>query len=662
VDPASPPAPRSERKTVCNRDCPDTCSIVAEVEAGRVIALRGDPQHPVTRGALCYRTNHFLSTQYSPERLTEPLLRKAGELTPVSWDEALDHIAQALQQIKRESGPEAIVLYRSGGSLGMLKWLTDYFFTLFGPVTSKRGDICSGAGEAAQELDFGECDSSDIFDLLHAKHILVWGKNLATSSPHTLRVLRDARKRGARALLIDPVHHETVKHCDGYIQPRPGSDFALALAVARICFERGWVDPQAADYCDNLPEFRALAFARDVAGWCAQADVTVEQAHAIACCLAERPCAILVGWGMNRRSNSGAIVRALDALSAITGNLGIQGGGVSFYFKRRSAFDLTFTQTPAPPRTVREPLLAQDIAALRDPPARALWVTCGNPVSMLPDSAYTARVIAGLELSVVVDSFLTDTARAASVVLPTTTLLEADDLLGSYGHHYLGVAQPVVAAPPGVRSDLEILQALAERLGLAAAMSGDARSWKERLVAARLEQRGVTLDQLERAPQRSPFAPGVLFADRCFKTPSGKVNLITSAHAPDRETGATGTASDAEREAASAYPLTLLALSTPKSQCAQWATPPQLPLPLTVHPTAAGGIANGAICEIESRVGRMTVRLLLDDRQRPDLALLPKGGHHSANASANALITPRLTDLGEGAALYEERIRIVPLA
>jgi anaerobic selenocysteine-containing dehydrogenase len=638
---------RIERKTVCNRDCPDVCSIVATVENERVIALRGDRDHPVTRGALCYRTNQFLKRQYSTERLTTPLMRKHGELRPVDWDEALDFIADGLTRIKHESGAASIVHYRSGGSLGLLKHLSDYFFALFGPVTTKSGDICSGAGEAAQALDFGICDSSDLFGLLQSRQILIWGKNLVTSSPHTLRIVREARQRGARLTLIDPVHHDTVKHCDTYIQPRPGGDFALGMAVARLCFERGLIDPAAESYCDNLAAFRALTQRRSVDAWCDQAAVSCEQAELIAGALADRPCAILVGWGMGRRSNGGAIVRALDALGAITGNLGVAGGGVSFYFKRRGAYDMSFTEPVPAPRHVREPLLGHDLAALRDPAARALWVTCGNPVAMLPDSEQLVRVMAELELSVVVDAFLTDTAKLATVVLPTTTLLEADDLLGSYGHQYLGVARPVSAPPPGVRSDLEIVQALAPRLGLGDALAGSARDWKQRIVATRLEQQGVTLDMLESGAVQNPLSRSVLFADRKFATASGKVNLIIEEPPP---------LTAAERS----YPLRLLALSTPKSQCSQWATELESPPPLTVHPSAAEGFRDGEVCQLESPLGRISVRLIFDPRQRADLALMPKGGARDAAACANSLIAARLTDLGQGGALYEECVRLVP--
>jgi anaerobic selenocysteine-containing dehydrogenase len=639
------------RKTVCNRDCPDACHIVATVEDGRAVRLGGDPSHPITRGFLCYRTSHFLETQYSPERLLSPLLRKGGELVAVSWDEALDFAAERLLAIRREWGPAAIFHYKSGGSLGMLKAISEAFFERFGPVTTKRGDICSGAGDSAQMTDFGEEDSHDLTDLLNAKSILLWGKNVVTSSPHTVPVLREARARGAELVLIDPVHHKTASLCAAFHPIRPGGDFALAMAVARVLFERGWEDPQAATYCDHLDAFRALAFRRSVASWCAQADVPASVADDLARRLGPgKPTAILVGWGMGRRTSGGAIVRALDALCAVSGNIGIPGGGVSFYFNRRGVFDTSFfVGLRAAPRTVCEPLFGEEVLGMSEPPIRAVWVTAGNPVAMLPASDTVAEALRTRELVVVVDSFLTDTARLAHLVLPTTTLLEADDLLGAYGHHYIGSATPVVAPPPGVKSDLEIVQELARRVGLAGELDGTAREWKERILARKLAPHGISLDVLEREAVRTPLAPKVLFADRKFSTPSGRVNLITEA--PEEQT-------DPD---AAAFPLFLMALSTDKSQSSQWVRPADGPVVVTVHPDAAQGVPDGGACRIESRIGTMAVRLRHDPAQRREVAIVPKGGHLRDGRCANRLIRARTTDLGEGGALYEERVRIVPL-
>ena len=651
------------RKTTCNRDCPDACSIVATVTDGRITHLGGDPDHPITQGFLCYRTSHFLNQQYAPGRLTSPLLRnpQTGRLEPVSWDHALSFAAEALLRIRAESGPAAIFHYRSGGTLGMVPKVVDLFFERFGPVTGKRGDICSGAGDFAQETDFGVEDSSDIFDLYNARSILLWGKNVWASSPHMIPILREAKRRGARLTLIDPVWHRTATLCERTIAVRPGGDFALAMAVALRLHEQGKWTTQAAHFCDHLPEFTALCQAKTVAAWAAQADVSIAEVDHLAAALSDgAPATILVGWGMGRRGNGVAIVRALDALGAVSGNLGIAGGGVSFYFKRRAAFDTSFCHGQAP-RTVCEPLFGRDILAASDPPIRAVWITAGNPVAMLPESHTTVQALKSRELVVVVDSWLSDTAELATLVLPCNTLLEADDVLGSYGHHYLGVARPVVPPPPDVKSDLEIIQGLAERVGLSDVVAGSARDWQQRMIAPRLSPHGVTLEQLEAGPVRSPLAPSVIFAPQPgervpsgFATPSGRVNLL---HDPALPTAAAPPQLDAD------YPLLLLSLSTERSQSSQWPVPHSGPAVLTVHPdvAAALGLAEGSIARLESRIAHMDVRLHLDPRQRRDVALTAKGGHLRDGRCANALVAAKCTDAGEGGALYDEPVRLRPL-
>ena len=626
---------REIRKTVCNRDCPDACSIVAHVEDGKVVQLGGDPLHAVTDGFLCWRTHNFLPLQYSPERLTAPLLR--GK--PVSWDEALDFAAGELLRIRAESGPAAIFNYRSGGSLGALKHLVDYFFSEFGPATVKGGDICSGAGDAAQLLDFGVEDAHDIFDLLHSRNILLWGKNVVVSSPHTVPVLK---RSGARKMLIDPVWHRTANLCDAFVQPRPGGDFALAMAVARILFERGWVDRAAASYCDNLDAFRELAYSRALGEWCTEADVGIDVPGDIALRLHEGPTAILVGWGMARRVNGGAIVRALDALCAISGNIGVAGGGVSYYFWRRKNFDFSFIKRQ-PPRTVLEPLFGPQVLAAADPPIRAIWITAGNPVAMLPESGTVDRALRSREFVCVVDSWHTDTTRAATLVLPCPTLLEDDDLMGAYGNHFVGASRPVVPPPPGVKSDLEIIQGLAARVGLGKLLAGTARQWKERILR---RDAGFTVADLEeRGPQRSQLSAPVLFADRKFKTATGRVNLMTSA--PPRA------------QVSPEFPLYLMALSTDKAQNSQWSKgQPAGPPVVIVHPDSAAGIPDGSFARLESAIGSLPIQVRHDSRQRRDVALMAKGGHLRENRNANLLSRARATDIGGGGALYDEPVRL----
>lgn len=635
-------------KTTCNRDCPDACGIVATVEDGRVVRMQGDPEHPVTRGFLCYRTSRFLERQYDPERLTTPMLRRGDRHVPVGWDEALDLAARKLLQVREESGGAAILNYRSGGSLGLMKHLVDYFFERFGPVAVKSGSICSGAGDAAQETDFGVSDSHDLFDLRRSRTIVLWGKNPYVSNVHLLPLLREAKQRGAVLIQIDPVRHRGADLCALYLQPRPGGDIAIGLGAIRRLFESGATDPAAVDYCDHVEELRALTFSRSEDEWAGLAGVDPEEIRRFADAYADGPSAILVGWGMQRRARGSAAVRVLDALAAVAGHLGVSGGGVSFNFSRRGAFDLSFLGGLAvAPRTIPEPLLGPRIIEAADPPIRVVWVSNANPVAMLPESQTVARALRTREMTVVVDVFMTDTAREAHLVLPTTTMLEDDDLVGSYGHHFLGSLRQVVPPPEAVKTDYEIMQALAPRVGLGKEFAASTADWKRRLLHE-VSKKGASLEALERGVVRNPLAPEVLFADRKFATPSGRVNLIHEVDPePSRPT--------AER------PLLLMALATEKSQASQMPSRMQDgPATVRIHPDAANGLREGERVRVESESGAIDAVLEFDEGQRRDVALMPKGGWLSRGRCANVLLRARTTDAGEGAAYYDTPVRLLP--
>ena len=642
--------PEHKARTTCNRDCPDACGIVATLSDGVVVKLEGDREHPVTKGFLCYRTSHFPELAASSARIGQPMVRRNNQLEPASWEAALGLIARKLIEVRAESGPEAIFHYRSGGSLGILKHLTDLFFDQFGPCTTKIGDICSGAGEAAQLLDFGVSDSNDLFDLLNSKHIVLWGKNPKVSNVHLVPVLNDARKQGAEVVSIDPLQYKSSNLADCSIQLRPGGDYELAMAVARVLFDTGRVAAKAGEFCDNFDEYRALVHRHDVADWARQCDVSETDVRQLADRFAAGPTAILVGWGMQRRQRGGAIVRALDALCAISGNLFCPGGGVSFYFARRKAFQ-AFGPTVTPPRTIREPLLGRD---LLDNPVRVMWVTAGNPVSMLPDSNLVAEAIDATEFVVVVDCLMTDTVRRADVVLPIPTLLEDSDLLGAYGHHWIAESRPVVAAPPGVRHEVRIFQDLARRVGLHSYPQESIDQLKRQALSMMAGQ-GAGLDSLRRdGAIRSPLANPVLFGAGRVLTSNGRVQLLTEQPA-DVQVEAPPAADGASE------PLWLFSNSTEKSQGSQWAGRGLVERSwIVVHPDALPNVAAGAVVRVTSATGEIEAELRHDPEQRRDVAIMPKGGQFDRGHSANVLIAARATDVGLGAAYLDCLVRVAP--
>lgn len=572
--------------------------------------------------------------------------KKSGnDWEEVSLDAALDLTAEKLLQFRDANGPDSIMNYRCGGSMGIMKKATDFFFQEFGPVTVKSGDICAGAGDAAQMTDFGTVDSHDVFDLLNAKTIFIWGKNVYVSHVHLLPILKKAKSNGAKLVLIDPVQHRTAQICDLYAQVRPGCDAALAFGISRWLLDRNMLDPASESYCDNFEEYCRLVVSHSLDEWASLAGVSIEQLDSLASSYAEGPTATLVGWGMQRRKHGASAIRAIDALAAVSGNLGIAGGGVSFYFPRRSAFDCSFIDDSLAPRTIPEPLFGPAIEAANEPRIDMVFVSAANPVASLPQSKTVQRALMD-RFVVVVDYFLTDTAQCADVFIPTVTMLEDNDLLGAYGHHWLNEVRPVVSPPPDVLTDYEILQRLATRVGVKGWFTDDVETWKQRLMAD-LERQGLGLERLrDGTPLKNPAARDVLFQDRRFPTATGRFNLVTEFTTTAKQNPD--------------YPLQLLAISTDESQASQWLPEDQVgPAPLRVHPESASGFKDGEIAIVESKLDQLEVQLVFDETLRTDIAHMKKGGWLSFNRCANILIEAELTDDGECAVYYDTPVRIV---
>ena len=465
------------------------------------------------------------------------------------------------------------------------------------------------------------------------------------SSIHLIPELKAARANGAKIVLIDPVCHQTTSIADYYVQPAPGSDAAIAMGIARWLFEHNAIDTSISDYCDNVHEFRTLTHKKSLEEWAAVADLSLKELETLARAYAAGPTCSMIGWGLQRRRHGAATVRAIDALAAVSGNIGIAGGGSSFYFVRRDAFDLSFSNPHAAPRTIPEPMLGSGILSASEPAVRMAWIWAANPVAMLPDSAMVAEALRTREFTVVVDPFLTDTARCADLVLPTTTFLEEDDLIGSYGHHYLAEVNPVVEPPEGVLSDHEIFRELSRRMGISDDFDVDAGVWKRRLFT-KLSGAGVAMDDFGKGAVRNPFTSDVLFDDRKFNTSTGNINLIHELH------------SDMTNRPMESRPK-LTALSTGKSQASQWPAETQIgPAIAVVHPSTAPDFADGDQVTLTTKRGRMQVRLHFDDRQRRDVILMEKGGWYSSGRSANALIAAEATDDGQCAVYYDTPVTI----
>jgi anaerobic selenocysteine-containing dehydrogenase len=643
--------------TSCTLDCPDGCGIIAHVKDGRVVKLEGHPDHEFTQGYLCGKTYRFPERVYSPERQLHPLKRSNrridGGWERVGWDEALDLVADRIRGYLAAPGPLSIMHYQRTGSWGATKLLSRRFWNLLGGVTTTSGSLCSGAARAGQALDFGVRAGHDPSDLLNSRLVLLWGRNPMATNLHTVPLLKEVRRRGGRVILIDPVRSESAGFCDGHVQPRVATDAELAMAMAKVILEEGLEDrAYLHEHTHGLAEFQALLETRSLADLARACELPEGEIRDLARAYATtRPAAILLGWGLNKYQHSAEIFRCVDALGALAGHIGVPGGGVSHGYNTQRHFDKTVEAADRARhhRAIPEPLLGRGLRDAQQPPVRMMFINSGNPVNQSPNSNLVAQGLAALEFVVVVDQVLTDTADYAHVFLPTTTFLEEEDMLVSWGHNIIGGVNPVIEPVGEARSDLWIFQRLAERLGIGTEMAGAPRDWLSRIFTP-LERQGVSVEQVMAGPVRCPVAPRVPFADHVYPTKSGRFEFITALRHEPR--------------ALPDFPLTLVTNYSKKwllSQILEKEHPAIASVRVGTETAAQYGIESGARAVIRSPVGHLEVEVLVDARIGRGMVIMPVGTWIKRGGGANVLTEDIMSNFGQMAAYGETRVRLEPV-
>jgi len=489
-------------KGCCPLDCQDTCAWEARVEDGRVTSVTGSAEHPLTRGSLCAKVNDYEARTYAPDRLLHPLKRigkkGTGEFERISWDEALDTIATRLRSIVATHGGEAILPINYAGSMGILqrRALSRVFNALGASQT--RGGICLAAGVLLQAE--GHPIQFDPEEMVDSRFILLWGANLLTTSHHHFRLLEEARRRhGTRIVAIDPRATITTRACDEHLTIRPGTDAILAAALARVIVHEKLADLEA---------FRAVAL--DADAWLEQIDPWRPEKAAAACGLpdagvitrlarefaAARPAVIRSGVAPMQTAGGEEFVRSLSALAVLGGHWNLPGGGL-FLMASPRVDELTPQRKDLAPGAPRSLDLAKLGPVLNDPnldpPVKALVVWTMNPMTDQPDAGLVERGLAREDLfTVVLENVMTDTARYADIVLPSTTQLEHFDIQGAWGHSYISLNNPAIAPLGEARSHTDIMRALAPRL----ALTGPAFTETDEQIAAGVLPADVTLADL----------------------------------------------------------------------------------------------------------------------------------------------------------------------
>lgn len=679
-------------KSTCQLDCPDACGLLVEVDedSGRVVALRGNPDHPFTAGALCGKVVRSVEGLYSPDRLTRPLVRVGekgeGKFEPISWDAALDTIAERLQECVDRHGPESILPLYFAGTMGHVQsWVFGPRFFAHLGASRLNTNICDGAAQAACSYLLGDSVGYDPEDIVHARLILLWGVNTLSTNVHHWKFIATAKARGAHIVAIDPIRTDTANRCDEHLAPLPGTDAALALGLMRAILDEGaldraWVDahtvgwPQLEQRLTEWPVQRAAEI-------CALDEGTIRRlgqriAHT-------RPTAVRVGLGLQRTGGGGDATRAIMALPALTGDWRhVGGGGLSQtvgHFPYAWSRYVAPEGMPAPPaRTVNMSRLGHALTELDDPPVMAAVVFNHNPVASSPNQN---RVLAGFRREdlfvAVIEHRLTDTTDYADVVLPGTSHFEHLDIVDAYGHNYLGW-NAAAAAPYGESlSNAEIFRRLARRMGTddARVLRSESELIEELLDSDVCRQRGVTSERLrERGFVRAAgFDVGVApFADGGFPTASGKVELWSEAARADGLdplVGYTPPVEVGDRELAKRFPLVLITPATRYFLNSTFASQPWHrgkagPMRVILNPQdAAGlGISDGAHVRVYNDRGAFEASAGISDRLRLGVAMAPKQYWRRltpGTATPNVTTPERDADMAGAPTFHDNRVNII---
>ena len=693
----------------CPHDCPDTCAMLTTVRDGRAVAVRGNPDHPFTRGGLCVKVNDYENRVYSEDRVLTPLRRAgakgAGAFEAISWDEALREISGRWSEIIDRDGRAAILPYSYLGTEGILNGLNagDAFFNRLGATVSER-TFCDSAAISAFFMTCGPTPAVDPESFVHSRYIVLWAINTISTNLHHWPFIAEAQRRGAKIVVIDPVATRTARQADWHLPIRPGTDAALALGMINVIVAEELVDR---DYVENYTigyedlKARAAGFDPDrvagITGLAADDIRTLAREFATA-----QPSVIRMGVAIERNASGGNAVRAMSCLPALVGSWRHCGGGI--LHMPIWAFPLNWDVLSRPDwipegtPVLNQWRLGPALLGELDRKIGSLFVYNSNPAVVAPEQDKVLRGLAREDLfTVVSEQFVTDTARYADIVLPATTQLEQFDIMYSWGHLYLTLNEPAIEPLGEAVPNTELFRRLAGAMGFDdphwrrsdEEMARDALDWSNPALA------GIDLDSLRRtgyarlnvgAPD--DFAP---HREGNFPTPSGKVEFKSSiaeggnlvlplfrqgyaAHQPGEPLDPVpdfipqNESPDTNPALAARYPLNLL---SPKSHAFLNSSYGNLQTQLhhageqtvTIHPAdaEARGIAEGSEIRVFNDRGDFHALARLSDDTRPGVVVAPMGYwvEGSRNGyTVNAVSPPAFADYGNAPTFSDTLVEV----
>ncbi|WP_145086436.1 molybdopterin-containing oxidoreductase family protein [Aureliella helgolandensis] len=661
-------------QSVCPLDCPDTCALDITVQDGRMLQLAGNSRHPITRGFACVKMAKYPERQQHPERLLTPLKRTGakgeGRFAPISWEEALQTIAEKVTEAIKKFGPESILPYCYAGTMGLIE--RDHPLAFFRGLGAAELDwtICSATASAGWEANYGpEKMSTPPEQVAHSQLILLWGINVLRSNSHLVPWLKEARKQGARIVHIDPYRNETSRFADEHWQIKVGTDAALALAIGGEILRQGLEDRDYLEtYANDLSDYRQACAEWPIARAAEFCGLEPQAIAQLACDMGGEPATFIkIGYGMSRNEGGGNAVRAITLLPALLGSWKHRGGGGAL--STSGAFGLNTTRYSglhllhADRPHVNHNELGSALQAEQNP-ISTLFVFNSNPAAVAPDSQSVHRGLTREDLfTVVLDHFQTDTADYADILLPATTFVEHPDLYTAYGHYYLQWAEAIVPARGEARPNSWVFQQLAARLGLddeVFRMSTEELA-RELLDSAHPHVSGIRFEQLRE--QRSirlnlpvdfrPYSAGSNFTDRKIRfTPAPQQIDFQERLSPE-------------------FPLRLISppgaymLNTSMGNLTSLIKAAGGEPTVLIHPddASAYGVQDGGPIRITSQQGSIIRKAIVstDARQGVVVALglwWPKLSPD--RRGLNELTSQRLTDLGGGSTFGNAVVHIAP--
>ena len=531
----------------CPHDCPDTCAMIYEVEDEKLVSVKGNKDHPMTRGTLCVKVKDYEKRHYHPDRLLYPHKRvgKKGEkkFERISWEEAIDTIHSKWVKVIEEYGPQAILPFSYLGNQGLVHGLNggDSFFNKLGATVCER-TFCGEGSCTAWLSTIGPTAGVDPESYIHSKYIVIWACNSVSTNLHHWAIVQDAKKKGAKVVVIDSYKSRTAKQADWHLSPKPGTDGALAMALINYIIKNDLTDKDYIDkYTDGFEELKNHITDK-TPEWAAKiTGVNKEDIEKLAFELAKnQPAAIRIGVALERHHGGGQTIRAVTCIPALTGAWKHVGGGITQFpvWEHPYKFDVICRPDLIPEGTrvvnalqLGRALLAENID--KTLPIKSMMCWNANPVTQSPE---TEKIVEGLKREdlflVSAEHFVSDTASYADILLPASMGAEHEDIILSWGHLYLTYNEKCLEAPGEAKPNYEIFRILAKKFGF----SEDQFTWSDEeclenyvdwdapacngIDLKYLKQNGYARLDVGTKDNRVPHKEGN------FPTPSGKCQLI----------------------------------------------------------------------------------------------------------------------------------------